>query len=108
VDVLGFDTKFLHLSRREQCSNVGNNGALSTTEHDPVALVQNTVRKHNVNGRSKTFDHLDFEHSTFDLRQVHELLGHTLLSEGDQKLEHVWNTFTCMCRCRHKRNVFGH
>ena len=84
---------------------MSHDSSIETTNDDLVTFVENTVRKDNIDCGSETFDNLDFENSTFESRDVHQTFGHSLLSELDDKHEHVGNTFSSVSRCRDEGDV---
>ena len=104
--VTHLDPKLLHRLRRQQRSNLSDDGAVETAKDDLVALVQVTVHEHDVDGGTETLDDLDFEDSALQRRDVHEVVGHALLRELDEQHEQVGNTLAGVSRSRHERDVF--
>jgi hypothetical protein len=69
--------------------------SVKTADDNPVAFVQDTVRKYDINGRTQSLDNLDFEHCALELRQIHQAVAHTLLREIHKQHDHIRHTFSC-------------
>ena len=80
--------------RRQQRSHVGENRTVQPTHHDPISLPQVPIRKDNIDGRSQSLDDLDLEHGALEFRNVHQALGHSLLSKIDEELDHIGDSLS--------------
>lgn len=89
----------------EQCTDLSDNGAVKTTDHNPISFSQDTVRKNNIDSCAQSLDDLDFENCTLELRQVHQAVAHSLLSKVDQQHDHIRHTLSCDSRCRDEGHV---
>jgi hypothetical protein len=93
--------------RRQECSNLRYDRSVQAADDNRVSLVQDTVRKDDIDRCSETLDNLDLEDGTFERRDVHEALGHALLGELDDEHEHVGHTLTGVSGSRDERDVLG-
>ena len=80
--------------RSQQSPNLRYNWAIESTDNDSVPLTQNSIRKNDVNCRAQAFDNFDLENGALELRQVHKSVAHPLLSEVDEKHDHVGNSLS--------------
>lgn len=100
------DAQLLHRLRRQQCSDLRDDGAIETTENDLVALVEVAVDEDDIDRRTETLDDLDLEDGALERRDVHEVVGHALLGELDEEHEQVGYTLARVRRGRDERDVF--
>jgi hypothetical protein len=89
---------------RKQCSNVGDNWSIKTTEHDAISLTHDTVGKHNIDSCTETFNNLDFKNGALELGEVHETLGHSRLSKLDEKKQQIRDTLAGVGRGGNERD----
>lgn len=106
-NITNFDTKFAKRLRRQQCTNLCDDGSVQPTNHDFVSFSQDTIRQDDIDSRSQAFDDLDLEHRALELREVHQAVTHALLREVNEQHDHVGNTFASDSRCGHEGDVAG-
>lgn len=99
------DTELTKWLRCQQSTDLRDNWAVETANNNLVAFVQDAIRQHDINGRTKTLNNLDLKHSTLKFRQVHKAVTHALLGQVDEKHDHVRYTFTSDCRRWYERDV---
>ncbi|RBQ68079.1 hypothetical protein VDGD_21613 [Verticillium dahliae] len=108
VHVRRLETQLLHRRRRQQRTNVGDDGALDTAQHNLVALAEDTVCDDNVDGHAETLDRLDLENGGLHLGEVHERAHHALLRQLHNELQHVGDTLARVRRRGDEGDVLGH
>lgn len=91
--------------RCQKSSNLRDNRAIKTANHNLVSLAENAVGKNDIDGRSQALDDLDFKHRTFELRKIHEAVAHALLGQIDEQHDHVRDTFTGDSRRRDNGHI---
>lgn len=58
------DTELTKWLRCQQSTDLRDNWAVETANNNLVAFVQDAIRQHDINGRTKTLNNLDLKHST--------------------------------------------
>jgi len=94
MNVLVFDSHFLHWVGCQKCSDLGHNGTGQTLQYDCVLDFQYTVEENDIDSGTKTLNNLDLEHRTFKLSLLIKLLWDPSLALNTQVGQEIGKTLT--------------